>query len=64
MISVEQALARICGSILPLPTELVGLTDGLGRPIRVPIGNAAHPDAARCPESLRCIALNRRFAAM
>jgi len=31
MISVEEALARICGSLSPLPAELVGLNDGLGR---------------------------------
>jgi molybdopterin molybdotransferase len=31
MISVEEALDRICGSLSPLPAELVGLNDGLGR---------------------------------
>jgi molybdopterin molybdotransferase len=31
MISVEQALAQICDSLAPLPAELVGLNEGLGR---------------------------------
>jgi molybdopterin molybdotransferase len=31
VISVEEALARICDSLAPLPAELIGLNDGLGR---------------------------------
>ena len=31
MISVEEALARICDSLSPLAAELVGLSEGLGR---------------------------------
>jgi len=47
MISVEQALARICDSITPLPAEMVGLSEGLGRVLAGDLASRrTHPPVA------------------